>query len=774
MRYNFTFCLSAFCVFCLVHIGFGQNYTWMRGLNTGTTLGVYGTQGTFSVGNDPGSRHGSNTWTDAQGNLWMFGGEGIANTPNATWYSDLWRYNPATNQWAWIKGPNTPNNAGTYGTLGVPNMANNPGAREFAMSWTDASGNFWLYGGLANVSSDRFADLWRYTPSNNMWTWMAGPNTVNSNGVYGTQNIPAASNNPGARHLAATWVDGGNLWLFGGNGFGLNSLGRLNDLWRYNISTNQWTWVKGTSAPSPTGVYGTFSVSATANTPGGREAPGFWSPGSGKLILFGGTGVGSTAGSGYLNDMWEFDVVSGNWTWINGSNSTQQIGVYGTLGVASASTMPGARNSPACWVDQMGDYWLFGGDGFPSNNANNHLNDLFKFNRLSSQWTWIKGSNLSGQTGTYGVQGVAAVNNTPGSRYYNTWWSNTSTGFLWLFGGLGLSSTAAPSESMNDLWRFKVPCSPDSAKAVPLSFCSGKSATLTAYNQFPSSVNWYTAATGGTFVGFGSTIITPALSAQNTASVYNFYAEANSCTVAPRTLVSVTVQALPQISITGPSSVCPGQTATLSASGGTIYAWANGATTSTLITPASSVQFTQSVSAYGANGCPNNASIVIGIFSLPSVQAVALKSFICRYSLESGTLTASGASTYTWSNAIIGQSILVTPTISTNYTVTGTDLNGCTNTGTVTQFVAFCGSFEKIQPNEILFFVSPNPSSGAFVFSSTENGRLQIFNSLGQLVLETDIQNKDNPIQTSLPKGIYYYSVLFNRDKVTSGKLLIE
>jgi len=57
---------------------------------------------------------------------------------------------------------------------------------------------------------------------------------------------------------------------------------------------------------------------------------------------------------------------------------------------------------------------------------------------------------------------------------------------------------------------------------------------------------------------------------------------------------------------------------------------------------------------------------------------------ICSES--TATLTASGASTYTWNTSATGATIAVTPTITTHYTVTGTDINGCTNkhTSTVT------------------------------------------------------------------------------------------
>src|SRR6185369_727209 len=81
---------------------------------------------------------------------------------------------------------------------------------------------------------------------NSMWTWMRGAAVHGTiTGVYGTQGVSSSGNDPGTRHGAATWIDAsGNLWLFGGEGIsGTATLSWLGDLWKYNITTNEWTWV---------------------------------------------------------------------------------------------------------------------------------------------------------------------------------------------------------------------------------------------------------------------------------------------------------------------------------------------------------------------------------------------------------------------------------------------------------------------------------------------------------------------------------------------------
>ena len=60
-----------------------------------------------------------------------------------------------------------------------------------------------------------------------------------------------------------------------------------------------------------------------------------------------------------------------SWTWISGSNSIDQIGIYGTLGIANISNIPGAREVSISWIDSNNNLWLFGGYGFSSNTIGN-------------------------------------------------------------------------------------------------------------------------------------------------------------------------------------------------------------------------------------------------------------------------------------------------------------------------------------------------------------------------------------------------------------------
>jgi hypothetical protein len=133
------------------------------------------------------------------------------------------------------------------------------------------------------------------------WTWVGGSSTLPSSwqgqpGVYGTLGTPAAGNTPGSRAWFANCTDNhGNFWLFGGWGYdSAGNAGLLNDLWVFNPSTNQWTWMGGASTlPTASsggwpGVYGALGKSAAKNVPGGRVGTACSIDPDGNFWLFGG------------------------------------------------------------------------------------------------------------------------------------------------------------------------------------------------------------------------------------------------------------------------------------------------------------------------------------------------------------------------------------------------------------------------------------------------------------------------------------------------------
>ena len=287
-------------------------WTWIGGSNTANAPGVYGARGVAAPGNMPGARRAAATWVDSGGNVWLFGGE---NESGGTfgYLSDLWVYAPSSDEWTWVSGSGTANASGLYGTQGETASTNMPGARYAAVTWVDASGDAWLYGGYGYDSAGTLgylSDLWEYSPSIGEWTWVSGSDIANQPGVYGTQGMTASTNVPGARSGAVSWKDAnGKLWLLGGHGDdSKGTLGELNDVWEYSPSSGEWTWVGGSDTANPSGVYGTEGTTAAANLSGGREGATDWTDSKGNLWLFGGYGYDSKGTLGNMNDLWKYPI----------------------------------------------------------------------------------------------------------------------------------------------------------------------------------------------------------------------------------------------------------------------------------------------------------------------------------------------------------------------------------------------------------------------------------------------------------------------------------
>ncbi len=145
--------------------------------------------------------------------------------------------------------------------------------------------------------------------------------------------------------------------------------------------------------------------------------------------------------------------------------------------------------------------------------------------------------------------------------------------------------------------------------------------------------------------------------------------DANGCSA--MAVSNVTVNAIPVIS--APSvTICAGSSIVLNASGANTYTWSNGVNTaSNSVSPTTNTSYT--VGGTSAAGCfGNNVVTNVTVGAAPSISVNSAT--VCAGS--SATLTANGATTYTWSNNASGASIVVTPTVNTTYSVSG-NLTGC-------------------------------------------------------------------------------------------------
>jgi hypothetical protein len=451
----------------------------------------------------PGSRDFAASWTDKLGRKWLFGGEGFpypATVPQLPGFlNDLWVYDtvgwvPANLQtfvdqsgdWQVNVAPLKQVDAsGIYGTLGA-STGGSPGARWGSSTWTDASGNLWMFGGQGIVDgfSALLNDIWEWTPgtppgplplgsSNNagtftgQWIWQGGSNSGNPTSLKGTATFP------GGRWAAASQMDsaGANLYLFGGQGWdSAGNVGLLSDLWRYNIAGKTWTLVAGSSLAGVNGTYGTLGA---AGTPGGRQAAVLWVDTTGNVWLFGGfgfdsMGTGSPQGGfpqgAILNDLWEF--TGGQWIWVSGGKLANQTGTYGTAAVSNLSTgaaanVPGSRWGASGWSDAHGNLWFYGGWGYGSvtTDPTGFLDDIWEYQQSSGQWIWWKGTTNVNQNGLYSLDGVGHglpfVRYVAGGRRGAALWKQDSEGYVWVFGGEGLdTSQGSPPGYLNDLWTY--------------------------------------------------------------------------------------------------------------------------------------------------------------------------------------------------------------------------------------------------------------------------------------------------------------------------------
>ena len=168
--------------------------------------------------------------------------------------------------------------------------------------------------------------------------------------------------------------------------------------------------------------------------------------------------------------------------------------------------------------------------------------------------------------------------------------------------------------------------------------------------------------------------------------------DANGCING--TVTAITVNPLPNVTATS-ATICVGQqTATLTALGATTYSWIPGtglsATTGSVVTGTPTITQNYTVAGMDANGCINGTITAITVNPLPTIT-VSPDMTVCP--LSANTLTASGASSYTWTpniflNNNLGANIICTPSVTTTYTIDGTSAASCTNTAVMTIAVA--------------------------------------------------------------------------------------
>lgn len=235
---------------------------------------------------------------------------------------------------------------------------------------------------------------------------------------------------------------------------------------------------------------------------------------------------------------------------------------------------------------------------------------------------------------------------------------------------------------------------------------------------------------------------------------------------------TITVNNNPTLTVTS-ASICNGTSGTINVSGATTYTWNTGATTTSIaVSPTVTTNYTVTGTSLG---CSKTTTTSVTVKPSPTVTAVSNKTLVCIG--QSATLTASGATTYTWNTGATTTSLVITPTITTTYTVTGKNASGCTKTFTITQIVSACTGITNLGSVADEPKILPNPTSGEIIVSVNavrENSFIEIYNSIGQLIKHKALLELNTTINLSDQANGIYFVKLTEDQKVIFTKKIVK
>ncbi|MBK8567551.1 MAG: choice-of-anchor D domain-containing protein [Saprospiraceae bacterium] len=265
--------------------------------------------------------------------------------------------------------------------------------------------------------------------------------------------------------------------------------------------------------------------------------------------------------------------------------------------------------------------------------------------------------------------------------------------------------------------------------------CASETATLTATGG--TVFLWNTTETSA------SIDVSPTVSASYSVTV----TDGNGCT--DMESFSVAVNALPTASITGDAALCASETATLTATGGTVFLW-NTTETSASVDVSPTATASYSVTVTDGNGCEDDAVFSVTVNALPTASITG-DNAICAS--ETATLTATGGTGFLWSTTESSASVDVSPTATASYSVTVTDGNGC----------------EDDAVFSVMVNALPTANAGADAsFCSNSNGaQLDASGSAGAAPLgfvwsnavTLDDANSDTPLASPAADAVYVVTV---------------
>ncbi|MBL7930789.1 MAG: choice-of-anchor I family protein [Bacteroidia bacterium] len=198
--------------------------------------------------------------------------------------------------------------------------------------------------------------------------------------------------------------------------------------------------------------------------------------------------------------------------------------------------------------------------------------------------------------------------------------------------------------------------------------CAGSSITQTISGA--NTYSWNGSATSSVIT------LTPSTSGQYTIAAL----ASNNCSASVTR--SIIVNNLPTLTVSpANTTICSGQTASLSVSGASNYSWSSGST-ATVLNTAPTTNTSYVVSGTNTAGCSNTAIATVSVNALPSIIITPSSQAICIGA--SATFTGSGAATYSWNNGSTNAILQNATSTNTTFILTGTNSAGCTNTALAT------------------------------------------------------------------------------------------
>lgn len=324
----------------------------------------------------------------------------------------------------------------------------------------------------------------------------------------------------------------------------------------------------------------------------------------------------------------------------------------------------------------------------------------------------------------------------------------------------GLAGTGTSQYLSWDDLSVTIPCSGGGASNSPTvitsvsnnTICEGTPATLSA-----SGADTYTWSTGA-----NTSVISVMPDSTTIYSVWGTNSLTGCMEMKVETIVvnpSPTLSVLANLPI-----VCIGSPAQLSAQGANSYVWGAGAGNNAVITVTPNAPTVYTVTGTNLISCSTTATIQIMTHPAFTVTANAGSALpICIG--EKITLTGGGASTYTWTSnsalVLMGNPVNAYPQLTTTYTVTGTNSNGCKKTASLTQTVNECVGLKEVQASQSHVF--PNPTNGVLnlEFSTASLKTLQISDMSGRVIKTISTSNQAEILDLSdLANGIYFLNVI--------------